>query len=76
MSSYHQGAKKAWATRRRRKWKRKTRADKKAELLALARKRLKGGALRMAEKALTKRYRSHSREDSVILKYQERFSDE
>jgi hypothetical protein len=76
MSAYHQGANKAWATRRKHGWKRKTRFDKKAELLAIARKRLKGGSLRMAEKALTKRYRSHAKEESVIRKYQERFADE
>jgi hypothetical protein len=76
MSVYHQGAKRAWETRRKHGWKRKTRADKKADLLALAHQRLKGGSLRMAEKALTRRYRSHAREDQVIQKYVDRFAEE
>jgi hypothetical protein len=76
MSKFSQGAKKAWQTRRKKGWRRKTRADRKAELLRLARLNLKGSRLRTAERVLSHRYRSHAKMDQVLKKYEEMFSEE
>lgn len=69
-SNYGAGARKAWATRQEQGWHRKTSQDKKTELLPLAREKLTGCRLALAEKQLTKRYRSKSQERDVIKSYE------
>ena len=71
MSKYREGARKAWATRKRKGWKRKTVEDRKLELLGVARKKLKGAALKQANKWLQHRFRSKSREADMVAHYED-----
>jgi len=64
---FHQGARKAWQTRRKHKWKRKTLDDKAQELLVIARKLKKKRVI----KALQHRYRSKARRRQVIQEIEE-----
>lgn len=67
---YREGARKAWNTRKRQGWHRKTSKDKKAELLLLAREKLTGSNLQVADKDLTHRYRSNAKERDIIKAYE------
>jgi hypothetical protein len=69
---FRRGAEKAWATRRKKGWHRKTRGDDRAELLVLAHQKLTGFQLKRAEKWLTKRYRSKAREMQVLEMFKEK----
>ena len=60
---------KAWKTRKKKGWKRKTIADKKKKLLAIAQMKLSGSYLQSAERALSKRYRSKARERDIVEKW-------
>lgn len=57
-------------TRKRQGWHRKTSKDKKAELLLLAREKLTGSNLQVADKDLTHRYRSNAKERDIIKAYE------
>jgi len=59
---FSQGARKAWQTRRKQGWKRKTLNDKAQELLVIAKKLKK----KRFVKALQHRYRSKARRRQVI----------
>ena len=73
MVDYHANANRAWATRRKQGWHRKTHAEWKAELLAIAQTRNLGRReLARAQKQLTKRYRSKSQERFIINQWRDR----
>ncbi len=73
MVDFHANANRAWATRRRHGWHRKTHAEWKAELLAVAeRQKLGKRELARARKQLTKRYRSKSQEWLIINQWRDR----
>jgi hypothetical protein len=67
---YKEGARKAWSTRKRQGWHRKTSKEKKAELFILAHEKLSGSNLSVAEHDLTHRYRSNAKERDVIKAYE------
>ena len=67
---YHKGAKKAWVTRKKKGWRRKTVEDRKLELLNLARKKLKGRELKQANKWLQHRFRSKTTEANMVSYYE------
>ena len=69
--NYGAGARKAWGTRNKQGWHRKTDKEKKAELVLLAKEKLTGTNLQAAEKDLTHRYRSHAKERDIIKAYEE-----
>ena len=69
----HDNANRAWATRRKQGWHRRTTAEWKAQLLAIAEARKLGKReLARARKQLTKRYRSKSREWFIINQWRDR----
>lgn len=67
MVEMSKGAKKAWATRRKKKWKRKSLDDKVQELLVIAKKKKK----KRLVKALEHRYRSNARRRQVVQEIKE-----
>jgi hypothetical protein len=62
MSKFHEGAKKAWATRKKKGWKRKSLQDERQELIRLAEKKNK----KRLAKQLGHRYRSNARLRQVV----------
>jgi len=66
-NKFSQGARKAWQTRRKRGWKRKSLDDKAQELLIIAKKLKKKRFI----KALQHRYRSKARRRQVIQAIEE-----
>lgn len=72
MSKFHEAAKKAWETRRKRGWKRETLDEKAERLLRIAEKRGKKRFVKM----LKHRYRSKARRRQIIEQIEEALLNE